>query len=69
MTAIALGAGLVIKYWEPIKGFFLDLVSKIGRYLEACGVDFNKMKETFNKVVQAIGLAIQALISFFMSLW
>ncbi|MFR2838553.1 MAG: phage tail tape measure protein [Zhenhengia sp.] len=69
MTAIALVAVLVIKYWEPLKGFFLDLVSKIGRYLEACGVDFNKMKETFNKVVQAIGLAIQALISFFMGLW
>ena len=69
MTAIALVAVLVIKYWEPIKGFFLDLVSKIGRYLEACGVDFNKMKETFSKVVQAIGLAIQILVSFFMGLW
>lgn len=69
MTAIALVAVLVIKYWEPIKGFFLDLVSEIRSYLEACGVDFNKMKETFNKVVQAIGLAIQALISFFMGLW
>lgn len=69
MTAIALVAVLVIKYWEPIKGFFLDLVSKIKSYLEACGVDFNKMKETFNKVVQAIGLAIQALITFFMGLW
>lgn len=69
MAAIALGAGLVIKYWEPLKGFFLDLVSKIRSYLEACGVDFNKMKETFNKVVQAIGLGVQALISFFMSLW
>ena len=69
MTAIALVAVLIIRYWEPIKGFFLDLVSKIRSYLEACGVDFNKMKETFNKVVQAIGLGIQALISFFMSLW
>ena len=69
MTAIALVAGLVIKYWEPIKGFFLDLVSKIRSYLEACGVDFNKMKETFAKVVQAIGLAIQILVSFFMGLW
>lgn len=69
MTAIALVVSLVIKYWEPIKGFFLDLVNKIRSYLEACGVDFNKMKEIFNKVVQAIGLAIQALISFFMGLW
>ena len=69
MTAIALVAVLVIKYWKPLKGFFLDLVSKIGRYLEACGVDFNKMKETFSKVVQAIGLAIQILVSFFMGLW
>lgn len=69
MTAIALVAVLVIKYWKPLKGFFLDVVSKIRRYLEACGVDFNKMKETFNKIVQAIGLAIQALISFFVSLW
>lgn len=69
MTAIALVAVLVLKYWEPIKGFFLDLISKIRSYLEACGVDFNKMKETFDKVVQAIGLAIQALISFFVSLW
>lgn len=69
MTAIALVAVLVIKYWEPLKEFFLGLVSKIRSYLEACGVDFNKMKETFNKVVQAIGLGIQSLISFFMSLW
>lgn len=69
MAAIALGAGLVIKYWEPLKGCFLDLVSKIRSYLESCGVDFNKMKETFNKVVQTIGMAIQALISFFMGLW
>ena len=69
MTAIALVAVLVIKYWKPLKGFFLDLVSKIGRYLEACGVEFNKMKENFNKVVQAIGLAIQVLISFFIGLW
>ena len=69
MTAIALVAVLVIKYWKPLKGFFLDLVSKIRSYLEACGVDFNKMKETFSKVVQAIGLAIQILVSFFMGLW
>lgn len=69
MTAIALVAVLAIKHWEPLKGFFLDLVSKIGRYLEACGVDFNKMKETFSKVVQTIGLAIQILVSFFMGLW
>ncbi|MBC8581424.1 phage tail tape measure protein [Zhenhengia yiwuensis] len=69
MTAIALVAVLVLKYWEPLKGFFLDLVSKIRSYLEACGVDFNKMKETFSKVVQAIGLAIQILVSFFMGLW
>ena len=69
MTAIALVAVLVIKYWKPLKGFFLDLVSKIGWYLEACGVDFNKMKEAFNKIVQAIGLGIQTLISFFMGLW
>ena len=69
MTAIALVAVLIIKYWEPLKGFFLDLVSKIRSYLEACGVDFNKMKETFFKVVQAIGLAIQILVSFFMGLW
>lgn len=69
MTAIALAAGLVIKYWEPIKAFFLDLGSKIKAYLEACGVDFDRMKETFNKVVQAIGMAIQALITFFMGLW
>ena len=69
MTAIALVAVLVIKYWEPIKGFFLDLANKIRSYLEACGVDFNKMKETFSKVVQAIGLAIQILVSFFMGLW
>ena len=69
MGAIALVAGLVIKYWEPIKGFFMDLVSKIRSYLESCGVDFNKMKETFNKVVQTIGMAIQALISSFMGLW
>ena len=27
------------------------------------------MKESFNKIVQAIGLGIQALISFFMGLW
>ncbi|MEG1000357.1 MAG: phage tail tape measure protein, partial [Cellulosilyticaceae bacterium] len=69
MTAIALVAGLVIKYWEPIKGYFFDLVNKIRSYLEACGVDFNKLKDTFNKVVEIIGVGIQSLIGFFMMLW
>ena len=69
MTAIALVAGLVIKYWEPLKAFFINCFNKIKELASACGVDFEQLKEVFNKVKDAIGLAIQAIISLMQWLW
>ena len=69
MTAIALVAPLVIKYWEPIKAFFKGVFDKIKEILIGCGVDFQQLKEAWDKTKEGIGLAIKALWSFFVDLW
>ena len=69
MTAIALVAVLVIKYWEPLKSFFITCFNKIKELAIACGVDFEQLKEVFNKVKESIGLAIQGIVTFMQWLW
>ena len=69
MTAIALVAVLVIKYWEPLKSFFITCFKKIKELALACGVDFEHLKEVFNKVKESIGLAIQGIVTFMQWLW
>lgn len=69
MTAIALVSALVIKYWEPLKSFFITCFKKIKELALACGVDFEQLKEVFNKVKESIGLAIQGIVTFMQWLW
>ncbi len=69
VTAIALVAFLVIKYWEPIKAFFKGVFEKIKEILRNCGVDFEKLKEAWEKTKEAIGLAIEGLWACFVWLW
>ena len=69
MTAIALVAVLVIKYWGPLKAFFIGCFNKIKELALACGVDFEQLKEVFNKVKESIGLAIQGIVAFMQWLW
>ena len=69
VMAIALVAYLVIKYWEPIKAFFKDVFEKIKEVLRNCGVDFEKLKEAWEKTKEAIGLAIEGLWGCFVWLW
>lgn len=69
MTAIALVAVLVIKYWEPLKAFFIACFNKIKELAIACGVDFEKLKEVFNKAKEAISLAIQGITIAMQWLW
>ena len=69
MTAIALVVALVIKYWEPLKEFFSGCFNKIKEVAVACGIDFEQLKEVFNKVKEGIGLAIQGIVAFIQWLW
>lgn len=69
MTVIALVAVLVIKYWEPLKSFFITCFNKIKELAIACGVDVEHLKEVFNKVKESIGLAIQGIASLMQWLW
>ena len=69
MTAIGLVAVLVIKYWEPLKTFFISCFNKIKELAINCGVDFEQLKEVFNKVKQGIGLAIQGIVALMQWLW
>ena len=64
MTAIALIAALVIRYWEPLKTFFIGCFNKIKELALNCGLDFEQLKEVFNKVKEGISLAIQGIVSF-----
>jgi len=69
VTAIALVAALVIKYWKPLKEFVIGCFNKIKEVAVACGVDFEQLKEVFNKVKEGVGLAIQGIITFVQWLW
>lgn len=69
MMAIALVAGLVIKYWEPLKAFFITCFEQIKALAIACGVDFEALGILFAKVKELIGLAIQGIVAFMQWLW
>lgn len=69
ITAIALVAGLVIKYWEPITAFFKGVWDKIKSYLEGLGLDFEALKQAWTNVVDIISGLCSVLWSVFSSLW
>lgn len=69
MTVIALVAMLVIKYWKPLKDFFITCFDKIKELAITCGVDFEQLKEIFNKTKEAIALTIQGIVAFMQWLW
>lgn len=69
ITAIALVAGLLIKYWQPITAFFKGVWDKIKSYLEGLGLDFEALKQAWNNVVNIISGLCSVLWSVFSSLW
>ena len=69
MTVIALTAGLIIKYWQPLKTFFIGCFNKIKELVRECGVDFEQLKEVFHKAKQGISLAIQGIVGLVQWLW
>ena len=69
MTAIALVAGLIIKYWQPLKTFFIGCFNKIKELALSCGLDIEQLKEVFNKAKEGISTAIQGIISLVQWLW
>lgn len=69
MTAIALTAALVIRYWEPLKTFFIGCFNKIKELALSCGLDFEQLKEVFNKAKEGICLAIRGIVEFMQGFW
>lgn len=69
ITAIALVAGLLIKYWQPIKGFFANIFSAIGNYLESTGLDFENIKNTCMNVVNVLISLFKELGFIFKEVW
>lgn len=69
MTAIALVAVLVIKYWESLKTFFINCFDKLKQLAVDCGVDFEALGVLFGKVKETICLAIQGIVSWVQDKW
>ena len=69
MTAIALVAVLVIKYWEPIKAFFISCFDKLKQLAVSCGIDFEALGVLFGKVKEMICLAIQGIVAWAQDKW
>ena len=69
MTAIALVSVLVIKYWEPLKTFFISCFDKLKQLAVSCGVDFEALGVLFGKVKEMICLAIQGIVSWAQDKW
>lgn len=69
MTAIALVAVLVIKYWEPLKTFFINCFEKLKQLAMDCGVDFEALGSLFGKVKEMICLAIQGIVTWAQNKW
>lgn len=55
ITAIALGAGLIIAYWEPIKGFFGGLFEWIGQKVEWVVAKFQTVMGVAGKIGSMLG--------------
>mgnify|MGYP001148689587 CR=1 FL=1 len=57
ITAIAVGAFLIIKYWKPIKGFFIKLWKGISDGSQKVWEKIKKITEPIAKLKQAVGNA------------
>ena len=55
ITAIAAGALLIIKYWEPIKAFFVNLWEGISAGAQKVWEKIKKVTEPIAKLKQAVG--------------
>ena len=55
ITAIAVGAFLIIKYWEPIKAFFVNLWEGISAGAQKVWEKIKKVTEPIAKLKQAVG--------------
>lgn len=55
ITAIAVGAFLIIKYWEPIKAFFVNLWDGISAGAQKVWEKIQKVTEPIAKLKQAVG--------------
>ena len=55
ITAIAVGALLIIKYWEPIKAFFVNLWEGISAGAQKVWEKIKKVTEPIAKLKQAVG--------------
>ena len=55
ITAIAVGAFLIIKYWEPIKAFFVNLWDEISSGAQKVWEKIKKVTEPIAKLKQAVG--------------
>ncbi len=62
ITAIAVGAFLIIKYWKPIKGFFINLWESISSGAQKVWKKVTKITEPITKLKQAVGSAWNWLI-------
>lgn len=69
ITAIALAAILIIKYWEPIKAFFSGVFAKIKEGISAMGFDFDKVKEQLNMLKQHFVNAFNIMKDVFVAIW
>ena len=69
MTAIALVAVLVIRYWKPLKAFFIACFDKLKELAVKCGVDFEALGVLFNKVKKTICSAIQVIVTWSKEKW
>ncbi len=69
MTAIALVVALIIKYWEPLKTFMIQVFERIKQLALSCGVDFERLGEVMAKVKEGIILVVQGVVNIFLWLW
>lgn len=69
ITAIALAAFLIIKYWKPIKAFFSGVFAKIKEGISAMGFDFDKVKEQLNMLKQHFVNAFNIMKDVFVAIW
>ena len=69
ITAIALAAFLIIKYWKPIKAFFSGVFDKIKSILLNAGLDIENLKTMFVKLKTSFTGAIKNVLTVLSALW